>query len=210
MYTIFVIMHLRSLCVSFCVSQVCLSLVHHLLSSLFTFSFLIAAILLCLLVFCLFFFLMIRRPPRSTRTYTLFPYTTLFRSGGEGGRRPPLHPDTLAADGAGGDRRRHGRRDTDAPTASGRCRVRQDRRCASGDADRRRERRPGGPPGADRASGQAALRNHPAIGRGSGRTGRPPDRAGKGKGPAQAFAGPGGRRGRHPRRPPRPEPEEHP
>src|SRR3546814_19087683 len=30
---------------------------------------------------CLFFFfLMIRRPPRSTRTDTLFPYTTLFRS----------------------------------------------------------------------------------------------------------------------------------
>src|SRR3546814_17343824 len=26
------------------------------------------------------FFLMLRRPPRSTRTYTLFPYTTLFRS----------------------------------------------------------------------------------------------------------------------------------
>src|SRR3546814_9152939 len=25
---------------------------------------------------------MIRRPPRSTRTYTLFPYTTLFRSEG--------------------------------------------------------------------------------------------------------------------------------
>src|SRR3546814_660733 len=30
-------------------------------------------------LFC-FFFLMIRRPPRSTRTDTLFPYTTLFRS----------------------------------------------------------------------------------------------------------------------------------
>src|SRR3546814_15420757 len=32
------------------------------------------------------FFLMIRRPPRSTRTDTLFPYTTLFRSacGGNG------------------------------------------------------------------------------------------------------------------------------
>src|SRR3546814_15175765 len=30
-------------------------------------------------VFC-FFCLMIRRPPRSTRTDTLFPYTTLFRS----------------------------------------------------------------------------------------------------------------------------------
>src|SRR3546814_4340436 len=28
----------------------------------------------------LFFCLMIRRPPRSTRTDTLFPYTTLFRS----------------------------------------------------------------------------------------------------------------------------------
>src|SRR3546814_18811267 len=27
-----------------------------------------------------FLFLMIRRPPRSTRTDTLFPYTTLFRS----------------------------------------------------------------------------------------------------------------------------------
>src|SRR6059058_6451467 len=32
------------------------------------------------LLSCLFFFLMIRRPPRSTRRYTLFPYTTLFRS----------------------------------------------------------------------------------------------------------------------------------
>src|SRR3546814_19515643 len=29
-----------------------------------------------------FFFLMIRRPPRATRTDTLFPYTTLFRSRG--------------------------------------------------------------------------------------------------------------------------------
>src|SRR3546814_17143083 len=32
-----------------------------------------------MMVVC-FFFLMIRRPPRSTRTDTLFPYTTLFRS----------------------------------------------------------------------------------------------------------------------------------
>src|SRR3546814_16888358 len=38
----------------------------------------------CFLSFC-FFFLMIRRPPRSTRTYTLFPYTTLFRSLGLAG-----------------------------------------------------------------------------------------------------------------------------
>src|SRR3546814_19071549 len=32
------------------------------------------------IVYCVLFFLMIRRPPRSTRTDTLFPYTTLFRS----------------------------------------------------------------------------------------------------------------------------------
>src|SRR3546814_14964000 len=31
-------------------------------------------------IYVYFFFLMIRRPPRSTRTDTLFPYTTLFRS----------------------------------------------------------------------------------------------------------------------------------
>src|SRR3546814_12426395 len=36
--------------------------------------------LTCSDIIC-FFFLMIRRPPRSTRTDTLFPYTTLFRSG---------------------------------------------------------------------------------------------------------------------------------
>src|SRR3546814_16360002 len=38
---------------------------------------------------CSFFFLMIRPPPRSTRTDTLFPYTTLFRS---------LCRDAVAAD----------------------------------------------------------------------------------------------------------------
>src|SRR3546814_12703186 len=32
------------------------------------------------MIVSLFFFLMIRRQPRSTRTDTLFPYTTLFRS----------------------------------------------------------------------------------------------------------------------------------
>src|SRR5213594_800622 len=31
-------------------------------------------------LFFFFFFLMIRRPPRSTQAFTLFPYTTLFRS----------------------------------------------------------------------------------------------------------------------------------
>src|SRR3546814_5998520 len=36
---------------------------------------------MCIMI--VFFFLMIRRPPRSTRTDTLFPYTTLFRSYGQ-------------------------------------------------------------------------------------------------------------------------------
>src|SRR3546814_1335841 len=34
---------------------------------------------------CLFFFLMRRRPPRATRTDTLFPYPTLFRSSRDAG-----------------------------------------------------------------------------------------------------------------------------
>src|SRR3546814_946445 len=59
-------------------------------------SFLFVCCIFCILVFVfflfsivfnpfflLFFFLMIRRPPRSTRTDTLFPYTTLFRSPGD-------------------------------------------------------------------------------------------------------------------------------
>src|SRR3546814_20146011 len=59
---------------------------------------------------------MIRRPPRSTRTDTLFPYTTLFRSDGEdqarqdrrvaGGRRAqPLEEEVLTAGGQRGHRR---------------------------------------------------------------------------------------------------------
>src|SRR3546814_3997916 len=46
---------------------------------------------------CCFFFLMLRRPPRSTRTDTLVPYTTLFRS---------RFPGTLAQ-GGGDGRGRH-------------------------------------------------------------------------------------------------------
>src|SRR3546814_7166755 len=38
----------------------------------------------------MFFFLMIRRPPRSTRTDTLFPYTTLFRSCSTAPRGPAI------------------------------------------------------------------------------------------------------------------------
>src|SRR3546814_12138411 len=39
-----------------------------------------------------FFFLMILRPPRSTRTDTLFPYTTLFRSKAGRGERDADDP----------------------------------------------------------------------------------------------------------------------
>src|SRR3546814_14973589 len=45
-------------------------------------------LVIAVLCFFSFFFLMIRRPPRSTRTDTLFPYTTLFRSTGDPGGRP--------------------------------------------------------------------------------------------------------------------------
>src|SRR3546814_2959331 len=41
----------------------------------------LSLMIICLVLRYFFFFVMIRRPPRSTRTDTLFPYTTLFRSG---------------------------------------------------------------------------------------------------------------------------------
>src|SRR3546814_16601572 len=59
------------------------------------------------LFFCFVcFFLMIRRPPRSTRTDTLFPYPTLFRSreagvvlrGDVGGELDPHRLDRVALD----------------------------------------------------------------------------------------------------------------
>src|SRR3546814_10243962 len=49
------------------------------------------------------FFLMIRRPPRSTRIYTLFPYTTLFRSPSRAPSRPGRSPRNCCT---GGPRRR--------------------------------------------------------------------------------------------------------
>src|SRR3546814_19000924 len=54
-------------------------------------------------LFVFVFFLMIRRPPRSTRTDTLFPYTTLFRSD----RADRRQRDDAGADRRFGDRR-HG------------------------------------------------------------------------------------------------------
>src|SRR3546814_5976236 len=52
----------------------------------------------------LFFFLMIRRPPRSTRTDTLFPYTTLFRSRSHGLPARLRGRPLLAGDRSGGGR----------------------------------------------------------------------------------------------------------
>src|SRR3546814_16076993 len=62
-----------------------------------------------IIVFC--FFLRIRRPPSSTRTDTLLPYTTLFRSSGQHQPRSGRRPDGVVP-GAGGtaDRRRRDRR----------------------------------------------------------------------------------------------------
>src|SRR3546814_13894537 len=55
--------------------------------------------ILCIVVFVFIcFFLMIRRPPRSTRTDTLFPYTTLFRS--DGPRNRPVWRDRRVDPGA--------------------------------------------------------------------------------------------------------------
>src|SRR3546814_20587579 len=48
---------------------------------------------MCYLCVFSFFFLMIRRPPRSTRTDTLFPYTTLFRSSHLPSPRKTAPPD---------------------------------------------------------------------------------------------------------------------
>src|SRR3546814_19183485 len=48
------------------------------ISNAYTYTYCLVSLQLCLIMS--FFFLMIRRPPRSTRTDTLFPYTTLFRS----------------------------------------------------------------------------------------------------------------------------------
>src|SRR3546814_5481781 len=50
---------------------------------------------------------MIRRPPRSTRTDTLFPYTTLFRSHARLSLRPTRSRDAVRADFAAAARRSH-------------------------------------------------------------------------------------------------------
>src|SRR3546814_7730310 len=95
----------------------------------------------CQLLLLLFFFLMIRRPPRSTRTDTLFPYTTLFRSVSRGGADRcvqsllRLHAGSARSDPRSW-RRAEERADRDRPGA--------ERRAVTGDANFAwRRRRPG-------------------------------------------------------------------
>src|SRR3546814_1054173 len=72
------------------------------------------------------FFLMIRRPPRSTRTDTRFPYTTLFRS-------DLLHAERSAGARAGGAHVQHPvRRRTRTLAATSGGRAGGDRQCADG------------------------------------------------------------------------------
>src|SRR3546814_11177999 len=77
----------------------------------------------------LFFFLMLRRPPRSTRTDTLFPYTTLCRSlWPVGAGRVPLPRRTLRklldpACRAAGDSARPDRRGAGGDAEIGRAHV---------------------------------------------------------------------------------------
>src|SRR3546814_12637009 len=95
---------------------------------------------------------MIRRPPRSTRTDTLFPYTTLFRSHGAAAQRR-----LLAAD-------RHG--DGAGPAGAG---VAVPGRAGATSRYRRRRLDPAGRPGA------LPVRRHGVL---DLRPGREPGRAG--------------------------------
>src|SRR3546814_12879846 len=90
------------------------------------------------MLLCYFFFLMIRRPPRYTRTDTLFPYTTLFRSD---------HAGAVAA-----------RPGPCAPVPEDPQQVAQPRRRAQGQGRVRPQR----PPGA-RARAALAAAHHPAA-----------------------------------------------
>src|SRR3546814_7871686 len=85
-----------------------------------------------------FFFLMIRRPPRSTRTDTLFPYTTLFRSSrprlsrwsGRSWRVALLHQFGIAA--LHPSRRHGGRRLWRLPWPGGGCTMSTERAVLAG------------------------------------------------------------------------------
>src|SRR3546814_5010851 len=86
---------------------------------------------------------MIRRPPRSTRTDTLFPYTPLFRSTGRQARERPVaycgrHRGHAAPDGR--TRRHHQDNAARADRAKGRARGRRSRDLRSGERRGRADR----------------------------------------------------------------------
>src|SRR3546814_8352868 len=115
--------------------------------------------ILTLLISRCLFFLMIRRPPRSTRTDTLFPYTTLFRS------RAGQHRRDDRADQDLGQPQRGPRADAGAHLGAGpgrrTARLGRQRRLASGGPAPGRG--PGGRPlPADRDPGTADPRDAPA------------------------------------------------
>src|SRR3546814_1783641 len=76
----------------------------------------------------LLLFLLIRRPPLSTRTYTLFPYTTLFRSlrAGRAVRRGLARNPAAGQQPAAGQRLRHGPAGHAVPAAGRRAGPGQD------------------------------------------------------------------------------------
>src|SRR3546814_15975253 len=82
--------YLDIVCVLMCLVVVSIWCVHP-LYVLFVYCFCVFFIFCLLFIIFFFFFLMIRRPPRSTRTDTLFPYTTLFRSAHRQTRNDGLH-----------------------------------------------------------------------------------------------------------------------
>src|SRR3546814_16546294 len=106
----------------------------------------------------LLFFLMIRLPPRSTRTDTLLPYTTLFRA-----LPPPApRPGQALDDGRGGSGAADGRRDR-------RALLLRAARLVAGSRSRRRDRRarPGDRTAAEPGSSRTARRHHLFRGLGS-------------------------------------------
>src|SRR3546814_12461075 len=90
--------------------------------------------MICFTIVFILFFLMIRLPPRSTRTDTLFPYTTLFRSFGARLHRARPRP-RLCSSGY----RRSGNPTGDRKADAGRSRS-DDRRGAGAGPRRLRER----------------------------------------------------------------------
>src|SRR3546814_7678048 len=94
-----------------------------------------------------FFFLMIRRPPISTRTDTLFPYTTLFRSHGRIRVAAPRAGDRSLPAGGAGDRPRR-RAAGGGGNARRRLRLHREALRHRAPRERRRPRAGEAPPGA--------------------------------------------------------------